>query len=232
MPEETTASSAAPGLGLAHLSQALHASGVPEEQHAQLEAMLATHAQNSAHGPVIERTRFIDALERGLDEIPLASDDSDDSDAASAYDPTSDSDDAQPKRKVRKSARTYATMPKSKALRTQARLLYQLLLEQIPMVHPSALSSHVKSARARTDVDDHEIDTRRIGMDELRYAAQALGETPSSAEVRPLPNAACGDAIGSKHLLCRYAFGRLGIVATPTDRFGRVRRRTHPGSPT
>lgn len=60
--------------------------------------------------------------------------------------------------------------------------MYRLLLERIPLVAPTMLETYSYKG-VRTDVTEQEIDTRRIGIDELRFAARSLGESPSTTEL-------------------------------------------------
>ena len=70
----------------------------------------------------------------------------------------------------------------SKAKKEQGRLLYRLLLERIPLVAPTMLANY-PSIGIREDVTDEEIESRQIGIDELRYATRSLGESRSTSEL-------------------------------------------------
>lgn len=68
-------------------------------------------------------------------------------------------------------------------LRAHGRLLFRLLLERLPLAVPATFHGRPRSVQIRTNVTEEEVSTRRIGMDELRYAAQSLGETPTTNEL-------------------------------------------------
>lgn len=222
---------ASPALELDRLPLLLVNLGVDGELHEEVSALLRSQAEPTQSGPVLRRAPFLQVLEAVLNEEEMASLESDaPSDASDTFDPaqTSDSDDSDA---APTSRSTRSHMPRSKALHKKARILYSLLLERIPLVPSAALAERAKSTTVRTDVEDEEIDTRRIGMAELRYAAQSLGETPTTAEVRRATHPARRDARRGRRLFPRYARRRPPIERA-ADRPTRVGDATNTDLPT
>lgn len=114
------------------------------------------------------------------------------------YDPERDasfaeSDDdaeiAEPNRtpKARPAASRGAGARMGDASMAHARVLYGLLLERVPLAPPVALRRLPgKTHDVRKDVDAEEVQTRQVGIDELRYAAQSLGEKFSDTELQEM----------------------------------------------
>lgn len=122
--------------------------------------------ESEGHGSSSEYTSFIDDDASDYDSDKGFVDDEDESD-----------DDNHSRTGASRVSRVL-----SKKKREHARFLFRLLLERIPLVVPSALQAQAKGT-VRTDVTEEELDTRRIGIDELRFAAKSLGELPSTQEL-------------------------------------------------
>lgn len=220
-----------PALELDRLPLLLVNLGVDGELHEEVSALLRSQAEPTQSGPVLRRAPFLQVLEAVLNEEEMASPESEaPSDASDTFEPAqaSDSDDSD---SAPTSRSTRSHMPRSKALHKKARILYGLLLERIPLVPSASLAERAKSTTVRTDVEEEEIDTRRIGVAELRYAAQSLGETPTTAEVRCATHPACRDARRGRRLFPRYA-RHCSPVERAADRPARVGGATNADLPT
>lgn len=78
----------------------------------------------------------------------------------------------------------------SDADRERAELFFSLILERLPLVPPTALRHTAKTSAVRGDIDAEEVHTRHIGIDELRYVVQSLGEKIADSELREMLNLA------------------------------------------
>lgn len=178
IPEEAVIPTHTPTLFLHQLPNALAPFHLDAMTQDEVESLLRQSTEPSKEGPTIRRDDFIEAL-----EIVLGEQEERDSDASDAYDPTADDDSVSGSDEA-ESSRSRNRMPKRKDLHEKARFLYRLLLERIPLVPSSALATYDKDKHVPTEVDDRQLETRRIGLEELRYAAQSLGERATTNEVR------------------------------------------------
>lgn len=180
IPEEAVVPTHAPVLLLHQLSNALAPFHLDAVTRDEVESLLRQSAESSEDGTTIRRDDFIEVL-----EIVLGEQEERDSEASDAYDPAADDDDDSVYETDEANTRQAQNrMPKRKDLHEKARFLYRLLLERIPLVPSSALATYDKNRNAPTEVDDRQLETRRIGLEELRYAAQSLGERTTTHEVR------------------------------------------------
>ncbi|KAL4400942.1 hypothetical protein ACI68E_002266 [Malassezia pachydermatis] len=207
--DENVDNSAGPRvLTLSGLSAALRAAGLEGQALEDVNELLVSYAEKreGIQEPIIPKTFFIEAVEAvlGGNSVPHSSsanystypESTKDSDSDKGMtsddnfvpegDPNeNDSEDdyevdPRPLRKSRKALHTPSKLSASK--KEKARLLFRFLLERIPLVSSASLQGYPKDF-LRTDVTDEEINTRRLGVDELRFAAHNLGELLSQNEI-------------------------------------------------
>lgn len=180
LPEVEEQFDTSPVLALDRLPQALAAFDLDVGIQDEIETLLKQSAYETEDGLMISREHFIEAL-----EIVLSQQEFSESDASENYVPDyeegSDSASDPEEKRIHSDS-----LPKRKDVHEKARFLYRLLLERIPLVPSSALPSYPKDQHVISEVDDHQLESRRIGIEELRFAAQSLGERPTSNEVRVL----------------------------------------------
>lgn len=195
------------GMKVSALPRALESLGLDSSQRQDVCELLEA---NAAHGtydnePSIPKAYFIEAVQTVMEGVRRskrrrtnrrATNELHDSESYSddEYDPSNDeytsfSEEDAP------NTDTKTKLTKTK--REQARFLYRLLLERIPLVAPTMLSA-LPNTGIRTDVTEEEVDTRCIGIDELRYAARNLGETPSTTELAEMLHEAISLSSGTK----------------------------------
>lgn len=195
------------GMKVSALPRALESLGLDSSQRKDVSELLEA---NAVHGtcenePNIPKAYFIEAVQTVMEGVRRskrrrtsrqATNESHDSESYSddEYDPSNDeytsfSEEDEPN--------TAAKTKLTKTKREQARFLYRLLLERIPLVAPTMLST-LPNTGIRTDVTEEEVDTRCIGIDELRYAARSLGETPSTTELAEMLHEAMSLSSGAK----------------------------------
>ena len=189
------------------LPRALESLGLDSSQRQDVCELLEANAVHGTYDnePSIPKAYFIEAVQTVLEGVRRskrrrtnrqATNELHDSESYSddEYDPSNDeytsfSEEDAPNTDTRTKL--------TKTKREQARFLYRLLLERIPLVAPTMLST-LPNTGIRTDVTEEEVDTRCIGIDELRYAARNLGETPSTTELAEMLHEAISLSSGTK----------------------------------
>lgn len=189
------------------MPKALESLGLDASQRKDICELLEANSVHENHQdePRIPKMYFIEAVQAVMEGVRRskrrrttrqASNESHDSESNSGdeYAPSTDenmsfSEEDEPS----KSIQTKLTKTK----RDQARFLYRLLLERIPLVAPTMLST-LSNTGIRTDVTEEEVNTRYIGIDELRYAARNLGGTPSTTELAEMLHEAASLSSGTK----------------------------------
>lgn len=185
------------------LPRALEELDVYGSQRAEVQDLLESSAErrNLHEEPVIPRVYFIEAMETVLGGVRRSKrrrtarfENESESDVSNSS--SMDADEFQPFEEDgsallddedmdhgKPPASKASTGPRlTKARKEQARFLYRLLLERIPLVAPTMLETYSYKG-VRADVTEEEIDKRRIGINELRFAARSLGESPSTTEL-------------------------------------------------
>ena len=195
------------GMNVSALPRALESLGLDSSQRQDVCELLEANAVHGTYDnePSIPKAYFIEAVQTVMEGVRRskrrrtnrqATNELHDSESYSddEYDPSNDeytsfSEEDAP------NTDTKTKLTKTK--REQARFLYRLLLERIPLVAPTMLST-LPNTGIRTDVTEEEVDTRCIGIDELRYAARNLGETPSTTELAEMLHEAISLSSGTK----------------------------------
>lgn len=195
------------GMKVSALPRALESLGLDSSQRKDVCELLEANAVQGTcdNEPNIPKAEFIEAVQTVMEGVRRskrrrtsrqATNESHDTESYSddEYDPSNDeytsfSEEDEPN--------TAAKTKLTKTKREQARFLYRLLLERIPLVAPTMLST-LPNTGIRTDVTEEEVDTRCIGIDELRYAARSLGETPSTTELAEMLHEAMSLSSGAK----------------------------------
>ena len=195
------------GMKVSALPRALESLGLDSSQRKDVCELLEANAVYGTceNEPNIPKAYFIEAVQTVMEGVRRskrrrtsrqATNESHDTESYSddEYDPSNDeytsfSEEDEPN--------TAAKTKLTKTKREQARFLYRLLLERIPLVAPTMLST-LPNTGIRTDVTEEEVDTRCIGIDELRYAARSLGETPSTTELAEMLHEAMSLSSGAK----------------------------------
>ncbi|WFC97743.1 hypothetical protein MYAM1_000462 [Malassezia yamatoensis] len=140
----------------------------------ELTSLLEGNAVVSEEGRFINREDFVEAL-----EILLSAQDVSESEASDEF---VLSDEARSETSDDSTKSSDFSIPKSKNLHDKARFLYRLLLERVPLLPASTLATMTPDKHLSVDIDDRMLETRRVGIEELRYAARSLGEKPTTAE--------------------------------------------------
>ena len=195
------------GMKVSALPRALESLGLDSSQRQDVCELLEANAVHGTYDnePSIPKAYFIEAVQTVMEGVRRskrrrtnrqATNELHDSESYSddEYDPSNDeytsfSEEDAPNTDTRTKL--------TKTKREQARFLYRLLLERIPLVAPTMLST-LPNTGIRTDVTEEEVDTRCIGIDELRYAARNLGETPSTTELAEMLHEAISLSSGTK----------------------------------
>ena len=195
------------GMKVSALPRALESLGLNSSQRQDVCELLESNAVHGSYDnePSIPKAYFIEAVQTVMEGVRRskrrrtnrqATNELHDSESCSddVYDPSNDeytsfSEEDAP------NTGTKTKLTKTK--REQARFLYRLLLERIPLVAPTMLST-LPNTGIRTDVTEEEVHTRCIGIDELRYAARNLGETPSTTELAEMLHEAISLSSGTK----------------------------------
>ena len=195
------------GMKVSALPRALESLGLDSSQRQDVCELLEANAVHGTYDnePSIPKAYFIEAVQTVMEGVRRskrrrtnrqATNELHDSESYSddEYDPSNDeytsfSEEDAPNTDTKNKL--------TKTKREQARFLYRLLLERIPLVAPTMLST-LPNTGIRTDVTEEEVDTRCIGIDELRYAARNLGETPSTTELAEMLHEAISLSSGTK----------------------------------
>ncbi|WFD41828.1 hypothetical protein MPSI1_000464 [Malassezia psittaci] len=166
-------------LKLEHLPKVLARFHLDAATQQELTSLLENNAVASEEGRHINREDFVEAL-----EIVLSAQDDSESEASDEFvlsdEAGSESSD------ISTNSKNFS-IPKSKNLHDKARFLYRLLLERVPLVPASTLATMTPDKHLSVDIDDRMLETRRVGIEELRYAARSLGEQPTTTEVCQVP---------------------------------------------
>lgn len=198
---------ASQGMKVSALPKALESLELDSSQRQNISELLEANSvhENYHDEPHIPKMYFIEAVQTVMEGVRRSkrrrttrrtSNESYDleSNSSDQYNPSTDETmSSSEEENPAKSNQTKLTKTK----RDQARFLYRLLLERIPLVAPTMLSS-LSNTGIRTDVSEEEVNTRHIGIDELRFAARNLGETPSTAELAEMLHEASLLSSGTK----------------------------------
>ena len=195
------------GMKVSALPRALESLGLDSSQRQDVCELLEANAVHGTYDnePSIPKAYFIEAVQTVMEGVRRskrrrtnrqATNELHDSESCSddVYDPSNDESTSFSEEDA---PNTDTKTKLTKTKREQARFLYRLLLERIPLVAPTMLST-LPNTGIRTDVTEEEVDTRCIGIDELRYAARNLGETPSTTELAEMLHEAISLSSGTK----------------------------------
>ena len=195
------------GMKVSALPRALESLGLDSSQRQDVCELLEANAVHGSYDnePSIPKAYFIEAVQTVMEGVRRskrrrtnrqATNELHDSESCSddVYDPSNDESTSFSEEDA---PNTDTKTKLTKTKREQARFLYRLLLERIPLVAPTMLST-LPNTGIRTDVTEEEVDTRCIGIDELRYAARNLGETPSTTELAEMLHEAISLSSGTK----------------------------------
>ena len=195
------------GMKVSALPRALESLGLNSSQRQDVCELLEANAVHGSYDnePSIPKAYFIEAVQTVMEGVRRskrrrtnrqATNELHDSESCSddVYDPSNDESTSFSEEDAPNTG-TKTKLTKTK--REQARFLYRLLLERIPLVAPTMLST-LPNTGIRTDVTEEEVHTRCIGIDELRYAARNLGETPSTTELAEMLHEAISLSSGTK----------------------------------
>ncbi|WFD33609.1 hypothetical protein MCUN1_000422 [Malassezia cuniculi] len=196
-----------PMLPLSSLPSALASLGVHGDLYDEIyetlqdSAVMATNSTRSGRArkaKAIPKDAFVEALSEALKDVPESAlavdlnradeDDSDDYEAGGedAVDDVSDDDVVADLSEEEEDIIRPVRHRLSTAQRDRAAFLYQLVLERIPLVPPKALKEHVPDRNLVREVTPNEVNTRRIGIDELSFALQCLGEPMALKEMNEM----------------------------------------------
>lgn len=187
------------------LPEALRRAGLRGSTFQEVQDLLEGSAESSTSGDhmVIPKTFFIQAVEAALDvpeDAPHRSkqrlrlqdaetSDMDEDDISSNDEFRIDEQDAESLDESddmeRLDSNTSKRLPRTRlsaSKRARAETLFRLILERLPLSSSEQLSKYDQNS-IRPDVSDKELHSRRIGVDELRFVAQSLKESPSTSEL-------------------------------------------------
>ena len=194
-----------PMLPLSSLSAALTSLGLQGDLYDEVYELLqdnavmstgSTRSGRARRAKAIPRDTFIETLAVALRDVPESAlvdlnkgdeEESDDYDAGGEVD-TDISEDDDLVDDFSDTEVVYRPMqPRlTSAQRDRAAFLYSIVLERVPLVPPQALHEQVPDRSFVRTVDAEEVRTRRIGIEELSFALQCLGEPMALKEMNEM----------------------------------------------
>ena len=207
-----------PVLPLSALPGALTSLGLRDDLYDELYELLqdsavmstsSTRSGRARRAKVVPRDAFIEAVSVALRDVPeeelnfddgrAAEDESDDYDAGADDDEALDEEEEElyndlSDEDVVPVSRPAPVRRATAAQKERAAFLYRLVLERIPLVTPEALKESTPDRNFMREVSDEELHARQIGIEELSYALQCLGEPMAVKEMHEMLEFAVPDA--------------------------------------